>query len=134
MAKNTPELIDIGDDISLRIVRWGNPEVLNGRPILVVHGLASNALLWKSSALALVNLGHPVIGVDLRGHGPFSSKPDDEYDVVTVTNDISRLLLVLKEKEDFKKPIVLTSSFSTINILNVNIHNEDIHNEDIHND
>ena len=111
MTKDTPELIDIGDDISLRIVRWGNPEVLNGRPILMVHGLASNALLWKGSALALVNLGHPVIGVDLRGHGPFSSKPDDEYDVVTVTNDISRLLLVLKEKEDFKKPIVLGQSW-----------------------
>ena len=111
MTHDTPELIDIGDDISLRIVRWGNPEVLNGRPILVVHGLASNALLWKGSALALVNLGHPVIGVDLRGHGPFSSKPDDEYDMVTVTNDISRLLLVLKEKEGFKKPIVLGQSW-----------------------
>jgi len=111
MNNDAPELINIGDDISLRIVRWGDATKLTGRPILMVHGLASNALLWKGSAAALVNLGHPIIGVDLRGHGPFSSKPEDGYDMMTITNDVSRLLLVLKEKEGFEKPIVLGQSY-----------------------
>ena len=39
----------------------------DGRPVLLVHGLSSNARLWDAVARHLA--GHPVVAVDLRGHG-----------------------------------------------------------------
>ncbi len=40
-----------------------------GRPVLLVHGLSSNARLWDQVAEDLARAGHPVVAVDLRGHG-----------------------------------------------------------------
>lgn len=60
-------------------------------PVLLVHGLASNARLWDGVASALADAGHPVLAVDQRGHG-WSSKPDTGYDFATVTRDLHRLL------------------------------------------
>ncbi len=39
------------------------------RPVLLVHGLASNAHLWDGVAERLAEAGHPVAAVDQRGHG-----------------------------------------------------------------
>jgi pimeloyl-ACP methyl ester carboxylesterase len=58
-----------------------------GVPVLLVHGLASNAALWDGVAAHLASLGHPVAAVDQRGHG-LSDKPDTGYDFATVTADL----------------------------------------------
>ena len=58
-----------------------------GRPVLLVHGLASNARLWDGVASRLATRGHPVAAVDQRGHGQ-SDKPDDGYDFGTLTDDL----------------------------------------------
>lgn len=39
------------------------------RAFLLVHGLASNARLWDALGRRLVDQGHEVVAVDLRGHG-----------------------------------------------------------------
>ncbi|HZZ48199.1 MAG TPA: alpha/beta fold hydrolase, partial [Pseudonocardia sp.] len=39
------------------------------RPVLLVHGMSSNARLWDGVAERLAAAGHPVVAVDLRGHG-----------------------------------------------------------------
>jgi pimeloyl-ACP methyl ester carboxylesterase len=57
------------------------------KTFLLVHGLASNSLLWDYTALELARLGHRVAAVDLRGHG-ISDKPDHGYDFQTLTSDI----------------------------------------------
>jgi pimeloyl-ACP methyl ester carboxylesterase len=62
-----------------------------GPAFVLVHGLASNARLWDGVAVRLAALGHPVVGVDLRGHGR-SSKPDGPYDVPTVADDLAALI------------------------------------------
>ena len=85
------ELIATGTGVRLRTVRWGDPAVQMGKPLVLVHGLASNAMLWEGAALALVKLGHPVLAVDLRGHG-LSDKPEDGYDMSSVTEDLAGLL------------------------------------------
>lgn len=105
------EMIDIGNDISLRIIKWGFDNKDLQQDILLVHGLASNSYLWKDTAEHLTSLGHRVVAVDLRGHGSMSSKPDDGYDVTTVTNDIASLLIKLSEQKQFNKPIVLGQSW-----------------------
>jgi pimeloyl-ACP methyl ester carboxylesterase len=75
--------VDVGIDLS--VVRW-NMEG-GGRPVLLVHGLASNAHLWDGVAAALASRGHPVVAVDQRGHGR-SSKPSDGYDFATLKADL----------------------------------------------
>ena len=76
---------------------------------MLVHGLASNAMLWEGAALAFVALGHPVVAVDLRGHGQ-SEKPDDGYDMQTVTFDLAKLLEVLAVR-GYVRPVVCGQSW-----------------------
>lgn len=86
--------VDVG--VSLRIVEWaatGAGPALP--PVVAVHGLASNALLWRGAAEELAALGHRTVAVDQRGHGR-SDKPDDGYDMATVAGDLARLLESLR--------------------------------------
>src|SRR5262245_45283564 len=38
-------------------------------PVLLVHGLASNARLWDGVGEELSARGYPSVAIDLRGHG-----------------------------------------------------------------
>jgi pimeloyl-ACP methyl ester carboxylesterase len=66
-----------------------------GAPILLVHGLASNARLWDPVRAVLASDGRPVAAVDLRGHGQ-SGKPDDGYDYATIATDLVAVLDALE--------------------------------------
>jgi pimeloyl-ACP methyl ester carboxylesterase len=68
----------------------------NGRPLIAVHGFASDYRLnWVGSRWqeTLTNAGFRVIGLDCRGHG-LSDKPHDEaaYSIETMAGDVVRLL------------------------------------------
>lgn len=60
-------------------------------PVLLVHGLASNARLWDGVRAGIAREGRPVAAVDLRGHG-LSDKPDDGYDFATIAGDVLSVL------------------------------------------
>lgn len=105
----TSRHVVVRDDLALRVVEWGSPRTHRGVPILLVHGLASNALLWSGAASRLEQLGHPVIAVDQRGHGG-SDKPDGGYDMATVADDVAALLAVL-ESDGWTTPIVVGQSW-----------------------
>jgi pimeloyl-ACP methyl ester carboxylesterase len=79
----------VDEGVMLSAIPWS----LDGDrpPVLLVHGLASNARLWDGVGAVLASRGHPTLAVDLRGHG-LSSKPDGGYDFATVTRDLHRLL------------------------------------------
>ena len=62
-----------------------------GVPVLLVHGLSSNARLWDGVADRLATAGHPVVAVDQRGHGQ-SDKPGHGYDFQTLTDDLLAVL------------------------------------------
>ncbi|MBJ7421962.1 MAG: alpha/beta hydrolase, partial [Ilumatobacteraceae bacterium] len=59
--------IDTANGVKLHTVTWGTSQTHPQKPIVLVHGLASNAMLWEGAALALCALGHLVTAVDLRG-------------------------------------------------------------------
>ncbi|WP_233160084.1 alpha/beta fold hydrolase [Pseudonocardia sp. MH-G8] len=66
-----PEEITVGPaGLGARIWRGGA-----GRPVLLVHGLSSNARMWDGVAARLAESGHPVVAVDLRGHGASEDVP-----------------------------------------------------------
>ena len=64
------------------------------RPVLLVHGLASNALLWRDVAETLAAQGHAVAAVDLRGHGR-SDAPSTGYDTGQAARDVTALATAL---------------------------------------
>lgn len=103
------ERIDIGAGLELRVLTWGLPTTHNQAPVVLVHGLASNALLWKGSAVELAALGHLVMAIDLRGHG-LSDKPDNGYDMETVAGDIAALLRLING-QGFHRPVVAGQSW-----------------------
>jgi pimeloyl-ACP methyl ester carboxylesterase len=73
------------DGIELSVLAGGDGGDL--APVLLVHGLSSNARLWDGVGGELAILGHPVAAVDQRGHGS-SGKPSSGYDFATLTDDL----------------------------------------------
>jgi len=57
----------------------------SGPPLLLVHGLSSNARLWDGVAEHLA--GRPAYAVDLRSHGE-SDRPGSGYDTATAAADL----------------------------------------------
>jgi len=86
------ERVEVAPGVVLAVDRWRGRGAPTGLPPMVlVHGLASNARMWDGVADRLVARGHDVVTVDLRGHGR-SSKPDAGYDVGTVARDLGALI------------------------------------------
>lgn len=98
--------------VTVHCVHWdppaagGNAADVEPVPVLLVHGLASNARLWDGVARRLAELGHPAVAVDQRGHG-LSSKPDTGYDMGTVADDLADLIDVL----GWHRPLVAGQSW-----------------------
>jgi pimeloyl-ACP methyl ester carboxylesterase len=70
------------------IVRRGEPGRLG---FLLVHGLASNAMLWDSAAEVLAAHGHGSVAVDQRGHGR-SDKVAIGFDFATLVEDLAAVI------------------------------------------
>ncbi len=110
------EHVPVADDVALHVRRWDghagdDPDRMGRRtPVVLVHGLASNARLWDGVAAVLQAAGHPVAAVDQRGHGR-SSKPDHGYDMATVADDLRRLLEHLATHAGFERPLVAGQSW-----------------------
>jgi pimeloyl-ACP methyl ester carboxylesterase len=100
------ELTRVADGVELAADMWTTAATGTLPPFLLVHGLASNARLWDGVAARLVTSGHPVVTVDLRGHGR-SSKPDGPYDVPTVADDLA----VLIDRLAIDRPVVAGQSW-----------------------
>ena len=110
----TFDTVRLPNGLALHVVDWSQncPEdAEHSTPVILVHGLASNARLWDGAARELTRLGHRVIAIDQRGHGR-SDKPDDGYDIATVTNDLSLLIDQLASRDPrWKQPLVIGQSW-----------------------
>ena len=87
--------------ISLHYRDWGGV----GRPIVLLHGLASSCHIWDLVAPDLAE-DFSVIAVDQRGHG-LSDKPESGYDFATVGQD---LLGIIKAR-NLERPIIVGHSW-----------------------
>ncbi len=107
--------IPVAAGVSLRVLRW-EAEAATAAPFLLVHGLASNALVWQGVADRLAAAGHSVAAVDLRGHGR-SDKPDAGYDFATVASDLGELTSALA----FDRPILVGQSWGASVVLETGV-------------
>jgi pimeloyl-ACP methyl ester carboxylesterase len=92
--------------LHLNAHRWPGDGNRDKQPIVLLHGLSSNARTWFQVAAALAAAGHAVYAVDQRGHG-HSDKPISGYDFITVTDD----LLCLCDALDLAAPIIAGQSW-----------------------
>jgi len=84
--------VRVADGVSVAVVAGGPLDgAADGPPVLLVHGLASNARTWEPVTRRLAHAGHPVAAVDQRGHG-HSDKPADGYDFGTLCDDLIGVL------------------------------------------
>lgn len=100
------EAVPVAEGVALHVRRWAGR---GATPMVLVHGLASNARLWDGVAAELAAHGHPVAAVDLRGHGR-SSTPDAGYDVATVADDVGTLVRLLARR-GFERPLLAGQSW-----------------------
>jgi pimeloyl-ACP methyl ester carboxylesterase len=77
-----------------------------GRDVLLVHGLASNARTWDLVAPRLNEAGHHVVAVDQRGHG-LSDKPETGYTFDDVCTDLTALI----DGMSLRQPVVAGQSW-----------------------
>ncbi|NJM18793.1 MAG: alpha/beta hydrolase [Richelia sp. SM1_7_0] len=73
-------------DIQLSYLEWNQGK----EPLLLLHGLADNALVWSSLGDYLAADYH-IIAPDMRGHGD-SSKPENDYTFDSVIADLEALM------------------------------------------
>lgn len=62
----------------------------SGRPIVLLHGVASNSRIWITTAPRLAD-EFSLYTLDQRGHGE-SAKPDTGYDFETVVSDLDAFI------------------------------------------
>ncbi|WP_436793915.1 alpha/beta fold hydrolase [Actinospongicola halichondriae] len=101
-APDRSQRVAVAPGVELAVFEWDG----DGTPFVLLHGLASNARLWDGVAATLAAAGHRVLAVDQRGHGQ-ASKPDDGYDMATVTDDLHRLVGAL----GLERPVVAGQSW-----------------------
>ena len=89
------------DGLNFHYRDWGG----SGRPLVLLHGLASTCHIWNLVAPILAE-DHAVIAWDLRGHGE-SDKPNDGYDCASVGKDV--LGVIGQRGED--APVVIGHSW-----------------------
>ena len=80
---------------------WGG----DGRPVLLLHGLASTCHIWDLVAPLLAE-DFRIAAMDQRGHGQ-SAQVDDGYDFATVLGDAAALI----EHLGWQRPIVVGHSW-----------------------
>jgi pimeloyl-ACP methyl ester carboxylesterase len=114
--------VALRDGIALHVREWATPAVADGVPIILIHGLASNARLWDGAARALSHHGHAVVAIDLRGHG-HSDKPDYGYDMASVAQDVIDVAEHLqKEHAGWNQPIVIGQSWGGNIVIEIAAH------------
>jgi pimeloyl-ACP methyl ester carboxylesterase len=111
MVEPTSRKILLRDGVGLHVREWSTPHSRRGEPIILIHGLASNAQLWDGAARALAQHGHAVVAIDLRGHGR-SDKPDNGYDMASVAQDVIDIATTLhSEHPAWSRPLMIGQSW-----------------------
>lgn len=76
-------------ELNLSYLEWGS-----GEPVLLLHGLADHALVWRRLAETLSDFRGDgtdrfhCIAPDLRGHGESSKPPESEYGSDAIAHDL----------------------------------------------
>jgi pimeloyl-ACP methyl ester carboxylesterase len=80
-----------------------------GRPVILIHGLASNARIWELVAPHLLEGGLVPLALDLRGHG-LTDGPDGDYGFDTISRDLAAFIKAV----DAHRPLLVGHSWGAM--------------------
>jgi pimeloyl-ACP methyl ester carboxylesterase len=83
---------------------WGGPAT--AQPILLIHGLASNAKIWNFVAPHLIGQ-YRTVALDQRSHGLSDPPANGDFSFAAVTNDMHEACAQL----GFAKPVIVGHSW-----------------------
>lgn len=81
-------------------------------PVLLLHGLASNARIWDKVGPLLADAGCKVVAADQRGHG-LTDKPSSGYDFEILSRDVAAML----DFWNLQRPILVGHSWGASVVL-----------------
>lgn len=96
--------VTLADGTTLRVVEAGPPD---GRPVVMLHGWAVSAYLWRHTIAALGAAGYRVHAPDLPGHG-LSDAPSAEGDYTL--DSLARRCAMLLDALRAERPLMLAQS------------------------
>jgi pimeloyl-ACP methyl ester carboxylesterase len=100
MAEPADAYVKLGSGLRLHYLDWGG----SGRPLILLHGLASSCRIWDFTAPLLAEHFH-VFAVDQRGHG-LSDKPSS-YTFADANADLAGFI----EKLGLERPVIAGHSW-----------------------
>lgn len=98
------------NNLRVHYLHWKTEEDEN--PVVLLHGLASNARIWELAAPYLVEGGLAPLAPDLRGHG-LTDKPDGDYGFDTFRGDLAAFINDL----DLERPLLVGHSWGAMVVL-----------------
>ena len=106
MSTTVERRVQVDDGVHLH-VREHRPSEIgdDGRDLLLVHGLSSNALLWDGVGTMLASAGHRSVAVDLRSHGRSDGSDDLAHERV-----VEDLVAVI-ERTELERPVAVGQSW-----------------------
>jgi pimeloyl-ACP methyl ester carboxylesterase len=96
------------NDLRFHYIDWGG----DGQPLVLLHGLASNARIWDLVAPRLAARGFRVLALDQRNHG-LSDPADDGFDFPVITRDLHAFIEVL----GLTRPLLVGHSWGANTVL-----------------
>lgn len=96
------------NQLRFHYLNWGG----EGAPIVLLHGLASNARIWDFVAPRLVEAGFRVLALDQRSHG-LTDPSNDGFDFPTITRDLHAFLETLS----LERPLLVGHSWGANTVL-----------------
>lgn len=87
------------------------------RPIVALHGLASNARIWELVAPFLVEHGFQFFALDQRGHG-LTDKPEGDYGFEVFRGDLQAFL----DACHLERPVLLGHSWGALVAVDFAVH------------
>jgi len=95
------------NDLRVHYLSWNADS--SSMPVILVHGLASNARIWEKAAPFLADGGLALYALDLRGHG-LTDKPDGDYGFDTFSRDLTAFMDTLS----LEKPLLVGHSWGAM--------------------
>jgi len=121
-SDNSPHVessVSIGNGVRLQLLDWRGDEIKDAPTLLLIHGLGATAHSWDDFAPQLAE-HYNVVAMTRRGIGE-SSKPDQGYDIATLSNDV----LAVMDALELEQPILVGHSLGGEELSYIGAHFSD---------